>query len=313
MESILDLVRFLKTHRDWLVTLNLRKRIDGAMTYKIPDRSTFYKFAERLGPDKIVEVFAVMVVRLIQMGIIKGEKVSLDSSIIWAWFKDCKSANRPNHDNKRCRHHRSRDKDASWTWNHHREMYVFGFKVHIAIDSLSGLPMMLTVTKAGNGDGRTVPWFVKMISKRLCLQVKKFVADAGYDGYRARLLVIRKLKAIPFITLNPRNCKGNTKQEKHQRCKKLRYKWYVKNFLKKFWVDPDSEEFDREFDSRTFSEQGFSVGKGSLNLDALKGKGKDRATLHAALICMVMLGVAKTASEIGRPDLMRSVKCFQGR
>jgi hypothetical protein len=140
MESILDLVRFLKTHRDWLVTLNLRKRIDGAMTYKIPDRSTFYKFAERLGPDKIVEVFAVMVVRLIQMGIIKGEKVSLDSSIIWAWFKDCKSANRPNHDNKRCRHHRSRDKDASWTWNHHREMYVFGFKVHIAIDSLSGSP-----------------------------------------------------------------------------------------------------------------------------------------------------------------------------
>jgi len=55
------------------------------------------------------------------------------------------------------------------------------------------------------------------------------------------------------------------------------------------------------------------VGKGSLNLDALKGKGKERATLHAALICMVMLGVAKTATEIGRPDLTRSAKCFQGR
>ena len=56
-----------------------------------------------------------------------------------------------------------------------------------------------------------------------------------------------------------------------------------------------------------------TIGKGSLNLDALKGKGKDRATLHATLICKVMLGVAKTATEIGRPDLMRSVKCFQGR
>jgi hypothetical protein len=85
----------------------------------------------------------------------------------------------------------------------------------------------------------------------------------------------------------------------------------MKNFLKKWWLDPDSEEFDKEFDARTFSEQGFSVGKGSLNLDSLKGKGKDRATLHAALICMVMLGVAKTATEIGRPDLMRCVKCFQ--
>ena len=59
------------------------------------------------------------------------------------------------------------------------------------------------------------------------------------------------------------------------------------------------------------SKQGFSVGKGSLNLDSLKGKGKARATLHAKLICIVMLGVAKTAAEIGRPELMRSVKCFQ--
>jgi hypothetical protein len=192
-------------------------------------------------------------------------------------------------------------------------MYVFGYKVHIAIDSLSGLPVMLTVTKAGYGDGRTVPWFVRMISKRLGLHVKKLTADAGYDGYRARLLIIKKLKAIPFITLNPRNCKGNTKEEKMKRCKKLRHKWYLKNFLKKWWVDPDSEEFDSEFDSRAFSEQGFSVGKGSLNLDALKGKGKARATLHAALICTIMLGVAKTATEIGRPDLTRSVKCFQGR
>jgi IS5 family transposase len=313
MGSVLDLIRFLKSDHEWLVTLNLRKVIDGVMTYKIPDRTTFYKFAERLGPDKIVEIFAVMVVRLMQAGVITGETISLDSSVIWAWFKDCKFANRPNHDNRRCRHHRARDRDASWTWDQHREKYVFGYKIHIAIDSLSGLPMMLTVTKAGYGDGRTVPWFVKMITKRLGLHVKKFMADAGYDGYKARLAIIKKLKAIPFITLNPRNCKGDTKEEKHQRCKLLRYRWYAKNFLKKFWVDPDSEEFDKEFDSRTFSEQGFSVGKGSLNLDSLKGKGKDRATLHAALICMVMLGVAKTATEIGRPDLMRSVKCFQGR
>jgi hypothetical protein len=31
------------------------------------------------------------------------------------------------------------------------------------------------------------------------------------------------------------------------------------------------------------------------------------------MVCLVMLGVAKTATEIGRPDLTRSVKCFRGR
>lgn len=187
--------------------------------------------------------------------------------------------------------------------------------MHIAIDSLSGLPIMLTVTKAGYGENRTVAWFVRMLLK-LSVQVKKFLADAGYDGYRTRLLVIRKLKAIPLITLNPRNCKGSTKEEKMARCKKLRHKWYLKNFLKNFlkrwWMDPSSKRFDKEYDARTFSEQGFSVGKGSLNLDALKHKGKDWATLHAASICMVMLGVAKIAVEIGRPDLTRCIKRFQG-
>ncbi len=133
-----------------------------------------------------------------------------------------------------------------------------------------------------------MPWFVRMITKRLRLHVKKFMADAGYDGYRVRLLVIRKLKAIPFITLNPRNCEGGTHEEKMKRCRLLRYRWHAKNFLKKFWADPASEKFDKEFDSRTFSEQGFSVGKGSLNLGALKGKGKpinekDDATIQKAI------------------------------
>jgi hypothetical protein len=182
--------------------------------------------------------------------------------------------------------------------------------VHIAIDDLSGLPVMVTVTKAGFGENKTVRWFVRMFLK-ISLHVEKFLADSAYDAYGTRLVVIRKLKAIPFIALNPRNSKGSTPEEKMERCRKKRYRWYAKNFLKKWWIDPVSEEFDEEYDARTFSEQGFSVGKGSLNLNSLKHKGKSWATLHSALICMVMLGVARTATKIGRPDLARCVKCFQ--
>jgi hypothetical protein len=140
--------------------------------------------------------------------------------------------------------------------------------------------------------------------------VRKFFADAGYDSYATRLLLIEKLRAVPFIPFNPRCCEGSTKEEKAARCRELRRKWYVKDFFKRFWVDPDSERFDREYDVRTFSEQVFSVAKGSLNLDSLMHRGREWATLHSLAVCVVMLAVAKTAIEQGRPDLIRCVRNF---
>ena len=77
-------------------------------------------------------------------------------------------------------------------------------------------------------------------------------------------------------------------------------------------MDPDSKRFDREYDRRTFSEQVFSVEKGSLHLDSLMHRGVEWATLHSVAICVAMLAVANTATEIGRPDLVRCVKCFNG-
>jgi hypothetical protein len=55
MEGILDLVRFLNVHNQWLVTLDLNKTAHGRIKYNVPDRSTFYKFAGRLGKEKMLE------------------------------------------------------------------------------------------------------------------------------------------------------------------------------------------------------------------------------------------------------------------
>ena len=313
LDSLLELIRFLNKNSEWVVLLGMKRNVKGTPKYIVPNRTAFNHFVNRLGPDRIVEILAVMVARLMKMGVIKGEKVSLDCKIIWAYFKPCTFGNKHDHRGKdrKCKKHKSRDRDASWIWDHHREQYVYGYKIHILMDSLSGLPVMLTVTKAGFGENRTVPWFVEMILK-LGLHVKEFLADGAYDSYDTRKRIIKKLKALALITLNPRNCKGKDHDAKMKRVKKLRHKWYLKNFFAKWWIDPDSEFYDKEFDKRTFSEQGFSIGKGSLNLDAFNHGGKTWATLHAACICLVMLGVAKTAVEIGRPDLTRCVKCFQG-
>jgi len=276
----------------------------------VPDRTRFYRFAGRIGVDGMVEILSVMVVRLMQKGIITAKSLSLDATIISAWFKDCRNRKDEQH-LKRCRHEKSKDADASWGYDHHRDTYVYGYKVHILLDSSTALPIVLTVTAAGYGENRTVAWFVSMLLA-LGVRVRKFFADAGYDSNKTRLLIVEMLGAIPFIPLQTRNCKGATAKEKKARRKLLCYRFYAKNFVKRFWVDPDSNRFDKEFDAKTFSEQLFSVGKGSLDLDSLMHRGREWATLHSVAICVVVLAVANTALETGRPDLMRCVKCFSG-
>ena len=103
--------------------------------------------------------------RVAASGIITGEKVSVDASIIQAWFRDCQSANNPEHRYRKCRRHRHRDRSASWTWDHHKHMYIFGFKVHVLIDCLTGLPIALKVTKGGFGESRTDRYFVDAAAK----------------------------------------------------------------------------------------------------------------------------------------------------
>lgn len=56
---------------------------------------------------------------------------------------------------------------------------------------------------------------------RLKLHVNELIADAAYDANWTRLLVIKKLKAIPLIALNPRNCKGDTMEQKMMKCEEL--------------------------------------------------------------------------------------------
>jgi hypothetical protein len=308
IKSILDLVRFLDANPGWLRTLGLKRRVHGVETYSVPDRTRFYRFARRVGIDGMMDILSVMVVRLMKQGIIRGKSVSLDATIISAWFKDDRSKKDERH-MKVCRHEKSKDRDASWGYDHHRNKYVYGYKVHVLLDSETALPIALTITAAGFGENRTVGWFVAMILK-LGIPVRKFFADAGYDSYATRMMMIEKLKAIPFIPFNVKASKGETREEKVARCRQLHYRWYVKNFLRSWWIDPSSKRFDREFDARTFSEQVFSVGKGSLNLNSLMHRGREWATLHSVVVCMVMLAVAKTATEQGRPDLIRCVRNF---
>ena len=73
----------------------------------------------------MIEILSIMVMRLMKQGIIRGKSVSLDATIISAWFKDDRTKKDERH-LKTCRHEKSKDRDASWGYDHHRKRYVYG-------------------------------------------------------------------------------------------------------------------------------------------------------------------------------------------
>jgi hypothetical protein len=97
LNSLLELIRFLNTNSECVVLLGLKRNVGGTPKYVTPNRTVFNHFVKRLGPDKIVEILAVMVARLMKLGVIKGEKVSLDCKIIWTYFKPCTFGNKHDH------------------------------------------------------------------------------------------------------------------------------------------------------------------------------------------------------------------------
>ena len=303
MDSLLELERFLRKHKEWQYFLDLKRTVKGKMRYVAPHRTTFNKLVKRLGIEGMTEIFTLLVIQMMEKGIIQGKIVSVDATIIEAWFKD---RNRETGKLKR-----SRDKDASRGYDAYRELFVYGYKIHVVIDVKTCLLICILVTKAGYGESRTLRPFVNVIYERHPIDVEKFLADSAYDGNLNRLDIIKMLEAIPYIDLNPRNCKGDTPEEKMTRRKKLCEKFYKRERVHDYWVDPDSDSYNKTMNARTFSEQTFSLMRDSLNLDRYRHRGIVWATAHALLIGMSMLVVANAAIAVNRPDLMRCIKCFK--
>lgn len=303
MDSLLELERFLRKHKEWLYFLGLKRTVKGRMRYIAPHRTTYNKLVKRLGIEGMTEIYTLLVIQMIEKGIIKGKTLSVDATIIEAWFKDRKK--------RTGKLEKSRDRDASLGYDSYRELFVYGYKIHVVIDVETCLPICITVTKAGYGESRTLRPFVGIIHGRYPIYAEKFLADGGYDGNLNRLDIIKMLEAVPYIDLNPRNCKGDTPEEKMTRRKKLCEKFYKKERVHEYWVDTDSDSFNNTMNARTFSEQTFSLMRDSLNLNRYRHRGIIWATAHAILVCMSMLVVANAAIAVNSPDLIRCIKCFR--
>jgi len=165
---------------------------------KVPSVSTFSRAFKKIVELNLAEeIFYALVNECRQKGIITGQVVAIDSTPIDAY------------EEKQPRKHSKLTGNADWgckkdsfgntiTW--------FGYKLHIAVDTASELPVAFEVTPANTNDGDLGAELIKKTTASLPKKhwPKFYVMDAGYDqnkNYEAA----RDALAKAIIPLNLRN------------------------------------------------------------------------------------------------------------
>lgn len=141
--------------------------------------SQLYRRRDQLGLVVYFVTFCALVWQLIRRGVIRGQDLVLDSTLIDAFSR--------------------KDLDAAWHFAKR-----FGYKVHMLICRDALLPVVFLVTPANRNDA---PWAVPLLELfRRCfaLPVRVVRADAAYFTRRIIAYICFVLRAHAVIDINPR-------------------------------------------------------------------------------------------------------------
>jgi len=243
----------------------------------IPSHSTVVRFERRIGVERLKRLIRCVVGDLVRLGLIKGLKVVLDSKPFKA----------------RCR----RDpKNPSRGWLDAEARlgkgvrgFIMGYKVHLACDGESDMPLSFTVAPANENDKRHATSLLSEAADRV--NVEAVICDKQYSSRRIRKF-IKGLGAEPVIPY-PSNQKRKVKG--------------VLRVDKKFRVHGPKRL------KRLYKLRG-SVERVNSRLDALLSKitfkGLKAAATQVSYAILSMLFIAETAVKTGKPDKARSITYY---
>ena len=184
------------------------------ITRKLPGYHVFERFIKNLNNDELKNIMASQVKRLYELGIVDASFIAIDSTPISAntsqnnpksFGKDkFKKDNRPKND-KDCRlgvH------TASNQLNEKNYEFYWGYKNHIIVDCISGLPLYELTTTADVNDSSVALDMLHETNSVIPIDECTLIADKAYDVkaiYNTVKFVYDGECAIP---LNPRNSKN---------------------------------------------------------------------------------------------------------
>jgi len=202
-----------------------------------PSRHRFEEFLHRAPNQLLQEIRKAQIKTLVELGIISGEYLSIDSTPVVAWVKQNNpkmnvlgkfdKSKFPQGDpdarlgfmaiKRKTKHSKERqleffntscDKNKTG-----KEVILFwGYRNHVIFDALSELPVFEKTLPANVSDCMvTVPAF-KELRRYLKLENPKGVlGDAAHDSVSIRKYIRRSLRAKDFIPVNPRAKKPDIK------------------------------------------------------------------------------------------------------
>lgn len=168
---------------------------------KAPSVSTFSRTFQKITETKVIdELFAALVNECRERGIINGEVIAIDSTAINAYEQ---------------KQSRTKSKETgNADWGSKKDSYGntvtwFGYKLHLAVDTVSELPVAFELTPANINDGDMGPALIEGVASAAPAEKKPkfYTMDAGYDQEK-NYTAAHNVCAQAIIPLNLRNEKG---------------------------------------------------------------------------------------------------------
>jgi IS5 family transposase len=184
------------------------------ITKSLPSYWTFRRYVRNIANNVLKEIMKSQVLELVKMKLIDGSFIGLDATpnIANTKLNNPKSFI-PNKFDKN--NHPKSDKDCSLgvhtASNQHTDRnyeFYWGYKNHILIDCITGLPIYEMTTGAQTADSSVAVDILKETNAFLSLDECYFIADAGYDIKEIYNTVRNVYHGDAFIPINPRNTKN---------------------------------------------------------------------------------------------------------
>lgn len=183
----------------------------------LPSYWTYDRFLRQLDKGALKAVMADLVRQLYELGIVDASFIGLDSTPVMANTKQNNPKSFAKSKFSKENHPKS-DPDcalgvhsASNQHNERRYEFYWGYKSHVLVDCISGLPLYELTTPANMTDASVVPDILRSADAVLPLRECTFLGDKGYDVKTVYNLVKDAYEGEAVIPLNKRNTKNPEK------------------------------------------------------------------------------------------------------